>query len=129
MIPRILQAELIKEDMWLIWFHDPNEPRFPIIRVVPVDENPTTCPGGEIWCKQFGCVPGDNIFTRSEPELIIEEGAKIPDDWEAPWDSDECEWCGLNRDCYQCDPDFYDEDLECSAGCEPGMHMGCDQEV
>lgn len=90
MIPRIHQAELLKEDMWLVYFIDPNESRFPIMRIVPTTENPETCPGGELWCKQFGCVPGDNVFTRAEPELLLEEGVELPEDWEAPWeDSDE----------------------------------------
>lgn len=86
MIPRIHQVDQLKEDLWLVYFTDPNEPRFPIIRIVPVDENPVSCPGGEIWCKQFGCIPGDNIFTRSETEILLEEGQKLP----------ECELCGLN---------------------------------
>lgn len=88
MIPRIHQAELLKEDMWLIYFFDPAEKRFPIMRVVPVDENPETCPGGELWCKQFGCVPGDNVFTRATPEVLLEEGQEVPEDWEAPWENE-----------------------------------------
>lgn len=86
MIPRILQADQLKEDLWLVYFQDPDEPRFPIMRVVPVDENPVSCPGGELWCKQFGCIPGDNVFTRADTELIEVEGQKLP----------ECDICGLN---------------------------------
>lgn len=78
MIPKIHQAELIKEDLWLVYFFDPDETRFPIMRVVPADENPVSCPGGELWCKQFGCVPGDNVFTRAKPELLVEEGQEAP---------------------------------------------------
>lgn len=78
MIPVIHQADQLKEDMWLVYFFVPDEPRFPIMRVVPTDENPISCPGGEIWCKQFGCVPGDNVFTRAEPEMLVEEGVEIP---------------------------------------------------
>jgi hypothetical protein len=91
MIPRIHQAELIKEDMWLIWFHDPDEPRFPIMRIVPVDENPVSCPGGELWCKQFGCIPGDNVFTRGEPTILVQEGQELPEKFELPAN---CELCG-----------------------------------
>lgn len=88
MIPRIHQAELLKEDLWLVYFYDPDQPRFPIMRIVPVDENPISCPGGELWCKQFGCVPGDNVFTRAEPEVLLEEGQELPDGWEAPWENE-----------------------------------------
>lgn len=95
MIPRIHQAELLKEDIWLVYFYDPDEKRFPIMRIVPVDENPASCPGGEIWCKQFGCIPGDNIFTRAEPVLLLEEGTEVPEDWEAPE--------GWKGDCVGCD--------------------------
>ncbi len=91
MIPRIHQAELLKEDLWLIYLQDPDEPRFPIMRVVPVDDNPVSCPGGEIWCKEFGCVPGDNVFTRAKTELLVEEGQEIPT----------CEDCGENP--FECD--------------------------
>ncbi len=86
MIPRIHQADLLKEDLWLVYFQDPDEPRFPIMRVVPVDENPVSCPGGKLWCEQFGCVPGDNVFTRAKTEILLEEGQELP----------ECELCGLN---------------------------------
>jgi hypothetical protein len=86
MIPRILQAELLKEDLWLVYFRVAEESRFPIMRVVPTTENPISCPGGELWCKQFGCVPGDNVFTRAEPTLLLEEGVEVPEDWEAPWE-------------------------------------------
>lgn len=78
MIPRIHSAELLKEDLWLVFFHDPEESRFPIAKIVPVDENPTTCPGGKLWCEQFGCVPGDNVFTRAKAELLVEEGTEVP---------------------------------------------------
>lgn len=71
MIPRITSAELIKEDLWLIYLRDPDEPRFPLPRMVPAGENPSFCPGGELWCKQFGCVLGDNVFTRAEPEVLL----------------------------------------------------------
>lgn len=134
MIPKIHQAELLATDvpMWLVYFHDPDETRFPIMRLVPIDENPPACPGGILWCKQFGCVPGDNVFTRATPELILEEGQEVPEDWEAPWEEawGECEWCGDNKDCYQCDPDSYDyeEGPECTAGCDYGRHRGCEQD-
>lgn len=72
MIPRIHQAEKLKDDLWLVYFVDPDEPRFPIMRIVPVDENPVSCPGGELWCKQFGCVPGDNVFTRAKTEILVQ---------------------------------------------------------
>lgn len=85
MIPRIHQAELLKEDLWLIYFISPDEPRFPIMLIVPVDENPATCPGGKLWCKQFGCIPGDNVFTRAEPEILVEEGKEAPG-WDDGWD-------------------------------------------
>lgn len=161
MIPRIHQAELLATDVptWLVYFHDPAETRFPIMRLVPINENPPVCPGGILWCQQFGCVPGDNVFTRATPELILEEGQKVPEDWEAPWDETtweeatveveplcnattyngdievvgwgECERCGDNKDCYQCDPDSYDyeEGPECTAGCDYGQHRGCEQEL
>lgn len=146
MIPRIHQAELIKEDSWLIWFFDPDEKRFPIIKIVPVDENPETCPGGELWCKQFGCVPGDNVFTRAEPELLVEEGKEAPE-----WMFNEfCPDC--NETVFQCHceanefgwteaewdqweealesgeavPGFYEEGPECTAGCDGEGHRGCE---
>ena len=90
MIPRIHKADLLKDDIWLVYFHDPSEKRFPIMRIVPVDEDPVSCPGGELWCKQFGCVPGDNIFTRAEPELLVEEGKETPEDWD--WDDSDISW-------------------------------------
>lgn len=146
MIPRFHQVELLKDDMWLVYFFDPEEKRFPIMRIVPTTENPISCPGGELWCKQFGCVPGDNVFTRAEPELLVEEGTEIPAEWEFPtcdacgenpfecdckeWTRREaCEWCGFNRDCVQCDPESYDYDEgpECTAGCDYGQHKGCEQ--
>lgn len=95
MIPRIHQAELLKEDMWLVYFKDESEPRFPIMRVVPTTETPTSCPGGILWCEQFGCVPGDNVFTRADPEVLLEDGQELPEDWEAPWeetDSQDYTW-------------------------------------
>lgn len=121
MIPKIHKAELLKDDLWLVYFYDSEEPRFPIMRIVPTTENPASCPGGALWCKQFGCVPGDNVFTRAKPELLVEEGTEVPTDWEAPWENENtewtrkesngCEWCGENRDCSQCDPDSYDQEL------------------
>lgn len=98
MIPRINSAELLKEDMWLVFFNVPDEPRFPIMRVVPTTENPTSCPGGELWCKQFGCVPGDNVFTRAEPVLLLEEGQEVPEGWEAPWDENEEVWANYSEE-------------------------------
>lgn len=86
LIPRIHNAERLKDDLWLVRFYDPDETRFPILRVVPTDDSPASCPGGELWCKQFGCIPGDNVFTRAEPELLLEEGTKVPEGWEAPWE-------------------------------------------
>lgn len=102
MIPKIHQAELLKEDMWLVFFMDESEPRFPIMRVVPTTENPETCPGGILWCEQFGCVPGDNVFTRAKTEVLLEEGQELPEDWEAPegWDGPEEEFY-----CLLCDTD------------------------
>lgn len=99
MIPKIHQAELLKEDLWLVYFFDPDEPRFPIMRVVPVDENPKSCPGGELWCKQFGCVPGDNVFTRAKPELLVEDGKEAPvwGDFEL-----ECDLCKSDNR-FECD--------------------------
>lgn len=92
MIPQIHQAELLNENFWLVHFHDPSEKRFPIMRVVPTTENPVSCPGGELWCKQFGCVPGDNVFTRAAPEVLLEEGQELPEDWESPWEDDIDSW-------------------------------------
>lgn len=87
MILSIIQAELLEEvNMWLVYLHVPEESRFPIMRMIPADENPVSCPGGELWCKEFGCVPGDNVFTRSEPTVLVEEGQEIPT----------CEKCGSN---------------------------------
>jgi hypothetical protein len=136
MLPRIHQAELLNTEvpMWLVYFHDPDETRFPIMRLVPTNENPPVCPGGILWCQQFGCIPGDNVFTRATPELLLEEGQEVPEDWKAPWEEawEGCEWCGENKDCVQCDPGYwadYEEGPECTAGCDYGQHRGCEQDL
>lgn len=88
MIPNVHQAELLQEDTWLVHFWVPDEKRFPIMRLVPTTENPKSCPGGELWCRQFGCVPGDNVFTREDPELLVEKGEEVPV-WDEAWENDE----------------------------------------
>lgn len=83
MIPRIHSAELVQtplEEMWIIYFHVPEQPRFAQVRMVPVGQ-PKTCPGG-MWCKDFGCVPGKNVFTEAEPEILVEVGTNDPSNWE-----------------------------------------------
>ena len=94
MILSIHQAEFLEDvNMWLVYFFVPDESRFPIMRMIPADENPVSCPGGEIWCKEFGCIPGDNVFTRAKPEILLEEGYEIP----------KCKVEGCDLDIFECD--------------------------
>lgn len=127
MILSIHSAELLETlggPMWLVYFYVPDT-RFPIMRMIPAGQ-PTVCPGG-MWCEDFGCVPGDNVFTRAETELLVEEGTEVPAEfnkdevWDQArdvdagldWDWDEsyeCEVCGLfSCDCGPC---------TCETGCE-----------
>lgn len=107
----IHSAELVDtlwEPMWLIYFRVPGT-RFPIARFVSIDY-PKSCLGG-LWCEDFGCIPGDNVFTRANPEILLEEGQELPEDWEPDWeeaaqevDGEEMRlsWGG-EGDCWACD--------------------------
>ncbi len=50
MILRITKAQLINEDMWLVWLNSgPYEA--PVTRLIPAVDHPEKCPGG-IWCEE-----------------------------------------------------------------------------
>lgn len=66
MLIRILDAQLVREDMWMVWFKGDEKDKFPMARLVPVGE-PKVCPGGA-WCKDFNCE--ENLKKFREAELV-----------------------------------------------------------
>lgn len=102
MIPYLVSAELVKEGLWwMVFFVDPNGLRFPMMKLVPVSETPASCPGGEMWCKQFNCDSKLNVFTAAEP-VVLQEGLETVK-YSA---SEECYEDGLGEVCDfdLCDP-------------------------
>lgn len=76
MLISIISATQINDEVWLVNVSVDGEPALP--RMVPTSENPKVCPGGPIWCKQFGCELGVNSFTAAEPVMLTEEGKEAP---------------------------------------------------
>lgn len=106
-ILKILSAELVREDMWMVWIKADDKDKFPQARLIPVGE-PKVCPGGP-WCKDFNCE--ENLKKFKEAELVNigeSEGFSVRIDMETDEDGyryckDDCPFCEL-------DPDHYEED-------------------
>lgn len=79
MIPSIVGAMMLNDEVWLVTVECGEE--VPMPRYVPTTETPKVCPGGPMWCAQFGCELGVNNFTRSKPTILVEEGKEAPT-WE-----------------------------------------------